>query len=208
MDDAGQPKVRQPRALRLVRLGARELERDPELARSVRLLLDSLRRRAPLTAAHEQPETWIVTLEAVTLEAASQTQAAPSVTRSSSGNVSLPVADRAVQRALEALQRDVRRRSSVQSLAKVVGLSRAAFARRFARALGVSPIAYLAELRLALAAQRLREGDDALAHVAAQVGYESEFAFSRAFKRRYGVPPASYRRLGTPSSAACLALAA
>jgi transcriptional regulator GlxA family with amidase domain len=113
-----------------------------------------------------------------------------------------------VQRALEALQRDVRRRWSVQSLAKVVGLSRAAFARRFARALGVSPIAYLAELRLALAAQRLREGDDALAHVAAQVGYESEFAFSRAFKRRYGVPPASYRRLGTPSSAACLALAA
>jgi transcriptional regulator GlxA family with amidase domain len=186
-----------------VRLGARELERDPELARNVRLLLDTLQRRAPLTAAHERPETWIVTLEA-----ASQTQAAPNVARSPQGNAELSVTDRAVQRALEALQGDVRRRWSVQSLAKVVGLSRAAFARRFARALGVSPIAYLAELRLGLAAQRLREGDDSLAHVAAEVGYESEFAFSRAFKRRYGVPPASYRRLGTHSSAVCLALAA
>jgi AraC-like DNA-binding protein len=92
--------------------------------------------------------------------------------------------------------------------AKAVGLSRAAFARRFARALGVSPIAYLAELRLARAAQRLSECDHSLAEVATEVGYESEFAFSRAFKRRYGVPPAAYRRLRATSAPGCLALAA
>jgi transcriptional regulator GlxA family with amidase domain len=102
----------------------------------------------------------------------------------------------------------VRRRWSVQSLAKAVGLSRAAFARRFARALGVSPIAYLAELRLARAAQRLGECDHSLAEVAAEVGYESEFAFSRAFKRLYGVPPATYRRQHRSARPVCLALAA
>ncbi|MEO8178471.1 MAG: AraC family transcriptional regulator [Deltaproteobacteria bacterium] len=189
-----------PRALRLVRLGAHELEGDPELARSVRLLVDSLERRAALGVLEQPPATWLVALEVVPLETVPR--------RAERAVADWAVADRAVQRALTALQLDVRRRWSVQSLAKAVGLSRAAFARRFARALGVSPIAYLAELRLARAAQRLGECDHALAEVAAEVGYESEFAFSRAFKRRYGVPPAAYRRQRSSARPVCLALAA
>jgi AraC-like DNA-binding protein len=200
MSDAGR---RGPRALRLIRLGSRELERDAELAHSVRSLLDALQRRAPVASSHEQPERWIVAFDA-----ASCAPASVHLARLAQESADPSVPDRAVQRALEALQRDVRRRWSVQSLAKAVGLSRAAFARRFTQALGVGPIAYLTELRLALAAERLREQDESLAQVAREVGYESEFAFSRAFKRRFGVPPASYRRLRPGSAPVCLALAA
>jgi len=187
------------RVLRLVRLDAHELAGDPELARSVRLLVNALERRAGLGAHEQRSETWMVALEAIPRETVQ-----PALPR----RRELAVADQPIQRALTALQLDVRRRWSVQSLAKAVGLSRAAFARRFARALGVSPIAYLAELRLARAAQRLGECDHSLAEVAAEVGYESEFAFSRAFKRLYGVPPATYRRQHRSTRPVCLALAA
>jgi AraC-like DNA-binding protein len=103
--------------------------------------------------------------------------------------------DTAIQRALELLESDVKKRWTVAVLAKAVGLSRAAFARRFAAALGASPIAHLTGLRLSRAARGLSAGDVGLAELAAEVGYDSEFAFSRAFKRRYGVPPATFRRL-------------
>jgi transcriptional regulator GlxA family with amidase domain len=192
MGDAKADGTSGSKVLRLVRLGTPELESDPELARNVRALLNTLERRAALGPPEQQPATWIVALEAAALPR--------------SPELALP--DAAVQRALAALELDLRRRWSVQSLAKAVGLSRAVFARRFARALGVTPIAYLAELRLARAAQRLSEGDQSLAEVAREVGYESEFAFSRAFKRCYGVPPAAYRRQRTSSAPVCLALAA
>jgi AraC-like DNA-binding protein len=102
--------------------------------------------------------------------------------------------DGAVRRALELMDRDVKTRWTVASLARAVGLSRAAFARRFAAALGASPIAHLTALRLSRAARSLSSGDASLAEVAAEVGYDSEFAFNRAFKRFHGVPPAAFRR--------------
>ena len=80
-------------------------------------------------------------------------------------------------------------------MARTVGLSRAAFARRFAAVSGRSPLRYLTELRLALAANLLETTDDSLAELALSVGYASEFAFSRAFKRKYGLAPGSFRRL-------------
>ena len=102
--------------------------------------------------------------------------------------------DERVARALAQMQARPAERWTVAKLAKAAGLSRAAFARRFAAEVGVPPLRHLADLRLARAAQRLIEGTDSLAGVAAEVGYESEFAFSRAFKRRYGEAPGVWRR--------------
>jgi transcriptional regulator GlxA family with amidase domain len=83
---------------------------------------------------------------------------------------------------------------TVESLAAEVSMSRAAFARRFTGLVGEAPLTYLAQWRLNLAARRLRDTDDPIVAVAAQVGYGSEYSFSRAFTRFHGKPPARYRR--------------
>jgi transcriptional regulator GlxA family with amidase domain len=67
-------------------------------------------------------------------------------------------------------------------------------AQRFALLLGRTPLAYVAQLRLQRAAQLLETSDRSVIHVATEIGYESEAAFNRAFKRSFGVPPARYRR--------------
>ncbi|MEO8900936.1 MAG: AraC family transcriptional regulator [Polyangiaceae bacterium] len=121
--------------------------------------------------------------------------------RVEAGTVLVPLAagrrlvDRQVLRALGLLQAEPAKRWTVERLARAVGLSRAAFARRFAVVGGRSPLRYLTELRLALAASLLETTDDSLAELALRVGYTSEFAFSRAFKRHHGVAPGSFRRL-------------
>jgi AraC-like DNA-binding protein len=75
-----------------------------------------------------------------------------------------------------------------------VGLSRAAFARRFTALVGQPPLAYLTWWRMTTAARRLRDSDAPLRAIAGQSGYASEFAFATAFKRAYGVAPGQYRR--------------
>jgi AraC-like DNA-binding protein len=81
----------------------------------------------------------------------------------------------------------------VASLARRCGSSRATLARKFKAQVGQPPLAYLTQLRLDLAARRLATSRDGLAAVAASVGYSSEFAFSRAFRRAFGKPPAAFR---------------
>lgn len=103
-------------------------------------------------------------------------------------------ADLAVERALAIMRRDLGRPHRIAELARAVGLSRAAFARRFRAAVGAPPERHWAELRMQHAARRLAETDLGLAAIAAEVGYRSEFAFSRAFKRWSGVAPGNYRR--------------
>jgi AraC-like DNA-binding protein len=83
---------------------------------------------------------------------------------------------------------------TVDDLGREVGLSRSALADRFTRLIGEPPIRYLARWRLQVAAHQLRSTDTPLARIAEQVGYESEAAFNRAFKRSFGVPPATWRR--------------
>lgn len=82
---------------------------------------------------------------------------------------------------------------TVAELASAVGLSRATFARRFSDLVGRPPLDYLTGWRLDLAARRLRDTDESVAHVAHAVGYTSEFAFSRAFLRQRGTSPSRYR---------------
>jgi AraC-like DNA-binding protein len=83
---------------------------------------------------------------------------------------------------------------TIAELATAVGVSRSALVSRFTRYLLDPPMAYLTGWRLRLAAQALSASSKGVADVAAAVGYESEAAFNRAFKREFGVPPARYRR--------------
>jgi AraC-like DNA-binding protein len=101
--------------------------------------------------------------------------------------------DRYVGRAMLHLHAEPARAWTVDELAGKVGLSRSALAQRFTDLLGQPPIQYLARWRLHAAARELRNGSESLAEVAGAVGYDSEAAFSRAFKREFGLPPASWR---------------
>jgi AraC-like DNA-binding protein len=83
---------------------------------------------------------------------------------------------------------------TVEDLARRVGLSRTRFAERFNHFLGEPPMAYLARWRVKLGAELLQSTDDSVAEVAANVGYGSEAAFNRAFKRELDCPPAQFRR--------------
>jgi len=83
---------------------------------------------------------------------------------------------------------------TVEALAEEVNVSRATLARRFVRLVGETPLSYLTRWRMELAARHLRETDNAVGAIARQVGYVSEFAFSRAFSRARGDAPGRYRR--------------
>ncbi len=104
------------------------------------------------------------------------------------------VKDRTLGKALELIHGDLAHPWTVEALGRSVGLSRSALAERFRHLLGEPLMRYLTRWRLQWAAQLLRDTDRGLADIAAQVGYESEFAFNRAFKRFAGEPPASWRR--------------
>jgi len=83
---------------------------------------------------------------------------------------------------------------TVQSLAAKVAMSRSAFASRFARLVGEPPLAYVTRWRMQKAAGLLRQSSATLADIAERVGYDSEAAFSKAFKRAVGSAPGAYRR--------------
>ena len=102
--------------------------------------------------------------------------------------------DRFVGRALSLLHARPAECWTVGQLAREVGISRSALALRFTELLGQPPMQYLARWRLRIAAHELLNGGKPLAAVAEQVGYDSEAAFNRAFKREFGMPPAGWRK--------------
>ena len=103
--------------------------------------------------------------------------------------------DPVVARVLALMHAAINRNWSVEDLGREAGLSRSALAERFTRVLGVPPMQYLAQWRMHVAAQSLSSSSISLARLAGQVGYESEAAFSRAFRKAFGSSPASWRRL-------------
>ncbi|MEU8221276.1 AraC family transcriptional regulator [Kribbella sp. NPDC048915] len=107
--------------------------------------------------------------------------------------------DPAVVQSLELIHERPGAAWTVAELASAVGLSRAAFARRFTEAVGEPPLTYLSRWRMTTAARLLRDHDRPLATVAKEIGYTSEFAFAKAFKRDFGVPPGTYRKQLTPA---------
>lgn len=102
--------------------------------------------------------------------------------------------DRHVGLALRLMHGRPAERWTLETLAREVGLSRSAFAERFAELMHVPPMHYLGNWRLQLAAELLERHGKSIAQAAAEVGYESEAAFNRAFKKQVGVPPGSWRR--------------
>jgi AraC-like DNA-binding protein len=102
--------------------------------------------------------------------------------------------DPQIGRALAALHARPTEGWTAESLALEVGMSRSVFAERFTSLVGQPPIYYLTLWRMHVAAQHLREGRGSVAQIAFQVGYESEAAFSRAFKREFGTSPGIWRR--------------
>jgi AraC-like DNA-binding protein len=102
--------------------------------------------------------------------------------------------DEFVGRALGLLHERAAHGWTLDELASAVGLSRSAFAERFTRLVGEPPMQYLTRWRMQLAARLLSEGAAKVAAIALEVGYDSEAAFSRAFKKTAGVSPAAWRQ--------------
>jgi AraC-like DNA-binding protein len=104
------------------------------------------------------------------------------------------LADASISVALRDIHDDPAHPWTVEELAARAGLSRAAFAKRFAQLIGRSPLAYVTWWRMTTAARALRNTDAPLAAIATGAGYTSEFAFAKAFKREFGIAPGGYRR--------------
>lgn len=105
----------------------------------------------------------------------------------------LALDDRPVGAALRSIHERPAHNWTVASLAAVAGLSRAAFARRFAELVGEPPLTYLTNWRMKLARELLRDPRATLAQVAQEIGYSNEYAFAAAFKRHTGEPPGRWR---------------
>ncbi|QEO13094.1 AraC family transcriptional regulator [Agromyces intestinalis] len=103
--------------------------------------------------------------------------------------------------ALEAMHAEPHRAWNLEQLARVATMSRSAFSARFTGMVGEAPMAYLTRWRMSLAVNRLRDDRATVAQVAAEVGYESEAAFTRAFARTIGQTPGAVRRQAAPASA-------
>lgn len=103
--------------------------------------------------------------------------------------------DRFVGRALALLHEKPAADWNIDDLSKHVGLSRSALHERFVELIGQPPMQYLTNWRMQLASRLLRETQSSVASIALEVGYDSEAAFARAFKRLVGTPPAAWRRM-------------
>lgn len=100
---------------------------------------------------------------------------------------------RMAAQAVLAMVRDPMRAWTLDDLASCAATSRATLVRTFRRTSGITPLAFLADLRLGLARHRLRSGAASMDRIAAETGYQSPAAFSRAFLRKYGVRPGKLR---------------
>lgn len=112
------------------------------------------------------------------------------------------LADARIAVALRRMHGDAEQAWTVASLAREAGISRSAFFERFARTVGVQPMAYLLTWRMAMAKDLLRSGGIALDEVARRVGYGSASTFSTAFSRHVGLPPGRFMRLAGTQGAA------
>ena len=106
--------------------------------------------------------------------------------------------DREIGRAITLIHRHPDRAWTVESLAREISMSRSAFSARFKELVGEAPMAYVTRWRMQLAVTWLQESEAKLADLPRRLGYSSDAAFSRAFKRAIGVPPGSVGRRPQP----------
>jgi len=102
--------------------------------------------------------------------------------------------DRSLSKAVALIHRHPEKQWTVETLGRAVGASRSALAEKFTRYFDAAPVEYLTRHRMRVAARRLATGDAPILTIAVSVGYGSEAAFSRAFKRSFNVSPSAWRR--------------
>jgi AraC-like DNA-binding protein len=157
---------------------------EPRLATLVQLVRDEFHNQRPardVILAH--------LLEVLLIEALRSKAAAPS-----SPGLVRGLADERLAVTLRRMHESPTKAWTVAQLAKEAALSRSAFFERFSRAVGLAPMAYLLNWRMALAKTMLQRGEAGIAEIAERVGYGSASAFSVAFTRHVGQPPAHYAR--------------
>lgn len=157
---------------------------EPRLATIVQLVADESRAQRPAREVILARLLEVLLIEA--LRSSSGSGASPGLLRG--------LADERLALALRHIHEHVAAPWTVAQLAKQAALSRSAFFERFSRAVGMAPMAYLLAWRMALAKDLLRRQDGGVAEVAERVGYASASAFSVAFTRHVGLPPARYAR--------------
>jgi len=114
-----------------------------------------------------------------------------------SGGTSLPMtgfSDPNLARALPAFHRDPAHPWTLEELSTVAGMSRTSFATKFAQSVTMTPLGYITHWRMQIARQLLAESDAPIITIAESVGYQSDAAFSRVFKKHFETAPATYRR--------------
>jgi AraC-like DNA-binding protein len=155
---------------------------------SVERMMDELREAKPGASLVAQHLAHMMLVQALRLHLAEGLQ----------GRVGwfFALADNQISRAISAMHADPSHRWTLQELGQHAGMSRSAFAQRFRETVGETPMEYLTRWRMLVAGDRLINSRDALAETAFSVGYESESAFSTAFKRVMGVSPRQYGRSG------------
>lgn len=104
------------------------------------------------------------------------------------------LADKQMRAAISAVHNDPAHRWTIRTLAEQAGMSRSGFAQKFKQTVGTTPMEYLTRWRMMLAADKLTQSSDSILTVALALGYESESAFSTAFKRTMGASPRHYGR--------------
>ncbi|MGY3539789.1 AraC-like DNA-binding protein [Bradyrhizobium sp. USDA 4515] len=162
---------------------------EPRLATLLQLIRDEFRDQRP---ARDVILTHL--LEVLFIEALRSTAATPS-----SPGLVRGLADERLAVTLRRMHESPTTAWTVAQLAKEAALSRSAFFERFSRAVGLAPMAYLLNWRMALAKTMLRRSEAGIAEIAERVGYGSASAFSVAFTRHVGLPPARYaRQSGVP----------
>lgn len=165
---------------------------EPRLATLVQLVRDEFHERRPAREVILARLIEVLFIEA--LRSAAGTAASPGLVRG--------LADERLAAAIRRMHESPTHAWTVAQLAKEAALSRSAFFERFSRALGVAPMEYLLTWRMTLAKNMLRQNESGVAEIAERVGYGSASAFSVAFTRHVGLPPARYAReqMGSLSS--------
>ncbi len=161
---------------------------------SVERMMQELRERQPGGSLVAQHLAHMMLVQALRLH----------VTEGLTGGVGwfFALADRQMGAAISAMHDDPAHGWTLQELAESAGMSRSSFAQKFRKTVGETPMEYLARWRMLLAADRLENSSDRTGVIARALGYESESAFSTAFKRVMGRSPRRYSRGASPTSGA------
>ena len=160
---------------------------------SLERMREELRDPQPGGALITQQLAYMMLIQALRLHLADATSAGP-------GWLSA-LSDQQMSLAITTIHNEPGHPWTLQSLAERVGMSRSVFALRFRETVGTTPMEYLTRWRMLLAGERLKNSSDGLSAIARSLGYESESAFGKAFRRVMGCSPRQYTRSAPPAIA-------